>query len=176
MDYEFYEKLAEDYIPKDKIKYLFIAEAPPYVDEGEKPRYFYSKDVAKYDHLLSNIANAFFSEKYNKRKKEYWLRRLEEKGFFLIDAIEKPIRSGLSDKVIAGYINEYFPRLVQKIEKYTDKDTKIILIKKVVYNTLKDKLRERGFNVINIEMLPFPSKGGQTRFKEGLRKLFPKGL
>lgn len=73
-----------------------------------------------------------------------WLNKLKEEGFFLIDAIEKPIKSGLTDKVIAGYINDNFPHLLQKLKNLTDKDTKIILIKKVVFNELDKKLKTYG--------------------------------
>ena len=51
-----YEKEAMKYKP-DKIKYLFIAEAPPDADvnKGDEFRYFYFDNVAIYDYLLQNI-------------------------------------------------------------------------------------------------------------------------
>ena len=169
-----YEDAAEKYKPTDKIKCLFIAEAPPEKKEGEELRYFYFDKVAIYDYLLQNIVEVLFSVKYERSDKKQWLIELQSKGFFLIDAIHTPIPSGLSDKVIAGLINDDFPYLLEKLKKLTDKDTKIILIKKVVFNSLNGKLRKLGFNVINTEMLNFPSRGNQTQFREKFKELIIK--
>ena len=96
---------------------------------------------------------------------------LKEDGFFLIDAIEKSIESGLTDKEIAKHIDKNFPSLLKKIKNLADKGTKIVLIKKVVFNELAKRLKAEGFNVINTEMLHFPSHRWQPNFREGLRKL-----
>lgn len=168
-----YEEAAKEYKP-DKIKYLFIAEAPPKKKEGQELRYFYFDKVAIYDYLIQNIVETLFSEEYKRSDKRCWLNKLKEEGFFLIDAIEKPIKSGLSNKVIAGYINDNFPNLLQKLKNLTDKDTKIILIKKVVFNELDKKLKTYGFNVINTEMLDFPSSSRQPQFREKFKKLIIK--
>ncbi len=170
-----YEELACKYKPKNKIKYLFIAEAPPEKKEGEKVlRYFYNDKVAKYDHLLQNIVEILFSAKYKRIDKKQWLLELQSKEFFLIDAIHTPIQSGLSDKVIAGLIDDDFPYLLEKLKKLAGKDTKIILIKKVVYNSLNIRLKKLGFNVINTEMLYFPSHGHQPQFRDKFKELIIK--
>jgi len=169
-----YEAAAEKYKPTYKIKYLFIAEAPPEKKEGEELRYFYSEKVEKHDHLFKNIVEILFSMKYERSDKKQWLIELQSIGFFLIDAIHTPIPSGLSDKVIAGLINDDFAYFLEKLKKLTDKDTKIILIKKVVFNSLNGRLRKLGFNVINTEMLNFPSRGNQTQFREKFKELIIK--
>jgi len=169
-----YEEAAKEYKPTDKIKYLFIAEAPPEKKDGEELRYFYFDKVAKYDYLLKNIVEVLFSVKYKRSDKKQWLIQLQSNGFFLIDAIHTPIQSGLSDKKIAGLINDDFPYLLEKLKKLTDKDTKIILIKKVVFNSLNRRLRTLGFNVINIGMLYFPSQSNQTQFREKFKELIIK--
>ena len=171
-----YEKEAMKYKP-DKIKYLFIAEAPPDADieKGEEFRYFYFDNEAfKFDYLFKNIVEILFSVKYDKIDKKDLLVRLKSKGFFLIDAIHTPIKRGLSDKKRAELINDDFPYLLEKLKKLTDKDTKIILIKKVVYNELNGRLRKLGFSIINTEMLDFPSHGNQTKFKVKFRNLMEK--
>ena len=172
-----YEELACKYKPTGKIKCLFIAEAPPPKKEGEgeeELKYFYNDKVAKRDHLLQNIVEILFSAKYKRSDKKRWLLELQTKEFFLIDAIRAPIQSGLSDKVIAGLIDNDFPYLLKKLKELADKDTKIILIKKVVYNSLNIRLRTLGFNVVNTEMLYFPSHGRQTQFKEKFKELIIK--
>ena len=170
-----YEKEAMKYRP-DKIKYLFIAEAPPDadVDKGEVFRYFYFDNVAIYDYLLQNIVETLFSEKYDRNDKRGWLNKLKEDGFFLIDAVEKPIKKGTSDTKRAKLIKENFPYLLQKVKKLTDNDTKLILIKKVVFDELGKKLKTYGFNVINTEMLDFPASGRQPQFRAKFKKLMIK--
>ena len=169
-----YEELARIYKPTGKIKCLFIAEAPPEKKEGEELKYFYNDKVAKNDHLLQNIVEILFSAKYKRGDKKQWLLELQSNGFFLIDAIHTPIPRGLNDKVITGLIDEDFPYLLIKLKELADKDIKIILIKKVVYNSLKVRLRTHGFNVVNTEMLYFPSHGRQTQFKEKFKELLVK--
>lgn len=170
-----YEKEAMKFKP-DKIKYLFIAEAPPDADanKGEVFRYFYFVNVALYDYLLQNIVETLFSEKYNRSDKKRWLNKLKENRFFLIDAVEKPIKKGTSDSMRAKLINENFPRLLQKIKELAGNDTKLILIKKIVFDELENKLKARGFNVINTEMLDFPAKGRQPQFREKFKNLIIK--
>ena len=169
-----YEELARKYKPIDKIKYLFIAEAPPEKKEGEELRYFYCENVKKHDHLFRNIVEILFSTKYERSDKKRWLLELQSKSFFLIDAIHTPIPSGLSNKVIAGLIDDDFPYFLEKLKKLEGKDTKIILIKKVVFNSLNIRLKTLGFNVINTEMLYFPSCGNQTQFREKFKELLIK--
>jgi len=52
-----------------------------------------------------------------------------------------------------------------------DGETKVILIKKNIYDLLFDRLRSQGFNVVNAEHLDFPSCGNQLKFKGKLRRL-----
>jgi len=172
-----YEELARIYKPTGKIKCLFIAEAPPEKNEGEgedELKYFYNDKVAKKDHLLQNIVEILFTAKYKRSDKKQWLLELQSNGGFLIDAIHTPIQSGLSDKVIARLIDDDFPYLLKKLKELADKDTKIILIKKAVYNSLNVRLKTLGFNVVNTEMLHFPSHGHQPQFREKFKELIVK--
>ena len=92
----------------------------------------------------------------------------------MIDAVEKPIKKGTSDSMRAKLINENFPRLLQKVKKLAGNDTKIILIKKIVFKELEKKLKAQGFSVINTEMLDFPASGRQPQFREKFKKLIIK--
>jgi len=96
---EKYEKCAEKYLP-DKIKYLLIAESPPYnlTKEG-KIRYFYCKTATEGDALLINTIKSIYSvEKYRGSYKEACLKQIQSDGFFLIDAVEYPINQFNKDK------------------------------------------------------------------------------
>ena len=165
-----YEKAANKYKP-DKIKILFIAESPPFKKEGEALRYFYFEKVRGKDFLFRSIMEVVFPEDYidfkvNKNK-ILLLNEFRESGFFLIDACDYPINQ---HKDRDNFINNDFPKLVQKIKTLID-DTKIILIKKNIFELLSGRLKSQGFNVINAEHLDFPSCGNQLKFKNKLKRL-----
>lgn len=176
-----YEKAAENYRP-DMIKYLLIAESPPYtLTKNEEMRYFYFDKITNGDTLLRNTIESIFSEKYDNSKKGFWLKKLENEGFFLIDAVEYPIDQFKKDtKKRNRHVRNNFNNLIEKIEKlkeerFIDKDTKIILIKKNIFEILGEKLKEKGFNVLNDKLLPFPSKyENPKRYREELKELLMK--
>ena len=171
MSIELYEKAAKKFKP-DKIKILFIAESPPFKKEGEEPRYFYFENVKGKDFLFRSIMEVLFPDEYENFKinsnKILLLNKFKEIGFFLIDACDYPINQHNNRN---SFINNDFSKLIQKIETLIDKGTKIILIKKNIFELLFDRLKSRGFQVINIEHLDFPSCGNQLKFKEKLKWL-----
>ena len=176
MSVEMYEKAAEKYKP-DKIKTLFIAESPPFAEEGKEPRYFYFEDVKGRDYLFRSIMEVLFPEEYKdfkksdkraNKKKVPLLKKFKDAGFFLIDACDEPVNQHRNRDF---FIGKNFQRLVKKIKGLIHKDAKIILIKKNIFDLLFKELKERGFNVINTKHLDFPSSGNQKKFKEKLKRL-----
>ena len=171
MSIELYEKAANKFKPY-KIKILFIAESPPFKKDGEKLRYFYFENVKGKDFLFRSIMGVLFPNEYEHFKIEgnkiLLLNKFKECGFFLIDACDYPINQ---HKDRDYFINNDFPKLIKKIETLIDEDTKIILIKKNIFDLLFNRLKSKGFNVINVEHLDFPSCGNQLKFKEKLKRL-----
>ena len=168
-----YERSALKYKPeKKKIEYLFIAESPPHRPTKDgKPRYFYFDDVMDKDNLLRYIIKGVFSEKYNKNDKKRCLGRLRDKGFFLIDAVEYPIDNLPEGKERNDHVKKNIHILLEKIKDLVNNDTKIILIKRNIFEILIKKLKAPEFNVINKKLLPFPSRGWQNKFSEELSEL-----
>jgi len=171
MNLEKYQKASEKYKP-DEINILFIAESPPSRDKMGELRYFYFDDIYKGDVLLRSIMDSLFPDIYERYKvdKRYLLKTLTKHGIFLIDACEYPIDKE-SNKDRDYLIEKEHQHLISRLKKLADTKTKIILIKKNVYNILFERLRNEGYNVINTEHLDFPSHGNQKKFKEKLRKL-----
>ena len=172
-----YEKAAEGYIPK-KIKYLFIAESPPHkpIKSGDM-KYFYFDKITVGDALLKNTIESIFSKKYDSSKKGFWLRELRDKGFFLIDAVDYPIDQFKGDmKKRNRHIRLNFNTLIEKLKKLgIDRNTKIVLIKKNIFEILGEKLKEEGFNVLNAKLLPFPDWGiNAERYQKELREILLK--
>jgi hypothetical protein len=171
MSTERFQEAAEKYHPA-KIRFLFIAESPPHVKEGVEPRYFYFEEYRGKDFLFRAIAEVLYPDEFDEFKKsgdkKALLGKLSENGFFLIDACDYPINQ---HKDRDRFVNKDFPNLTEKIRRLVDGETKIILIKKNIYDLLFDRLRSEGFNVINSEHLDFPSCGNQLKFKEKLKRL-----
>lgn len=163
-----YDDAAEKYKPElpNKIKYLFIAESPPHkLTKAGDVRYFYKEKISDKDSLLKYTVEGIFSKKYDASKKGFWLTKLKKKGYFLIDAVEYPINQFENDSEKRDrHVKINFNNLIERIEKLKedgifDKNTKIILIKKNIYEILGDDLKEKGFNVLNEKLLPFPDWG-----------------
>jgi hypothetical protein len=172
-----YNLAAEKYNPKiieKEIEYLFIAESPPVSENDQEPRYFYNDHLEKYDFLFKYLANVFESLHpdlfHGARSKEERLKCLQKLGIFLIDACNYPINQIPVNKRNKLIIKDYAV-LKKRIDELVSPKTKIILIKQNIYNLLKDRLRDDGYNVINKEdkCLPFPSNGNQGKFMRELK-------
>jgi len=63
--------------------------------------------------------------------------------------------------------------MIEKLKKIgIDKETKIILIKKNIFEILGEKLKEKGFNVLNEKLIPFPDWGiNSVRYQKELKEL-----
>ncbi|HWZ35697.1 MAG TPA: hypothetical protein VNW51_06025 [Mucilaginibacter sp.] len=145
------------------VKYLFIAEAPPNSIE----RFFYYENVYQYDYLFLGIAEAIFPDLKNKflaskrssSIKRLILERLQSEGFYLLDLSELPLSH------LKGSLNSQIPHLIQKIKTVVNEETRIIIIKTSVYDTVFNSLKEEELkNVIDCR-IPFPGQGGQGKFQ-----------
>jgi hypothetical protein len=178
MEYD-YSLAAEKYNPKNigkEIDYLFIAESPPVSETDLEPRYFYNDHLEKYDFLFKYLANVFESLHpdlfHGAQTKEARLKCLQNLGVFLIDACNHPINQIPVNKRNKLIIKDYAV-LKKRIDELVSTKTKIILIKQNIYNLLKVRLGEEGYNVINKEdkCLPFPSNGNQGKFRNELKDI-----
>lgn len=151
-----------------KVKCIFIAEAPP--DSVE--RFFYYEDVKKADYLFLGIIDILYPElktdflslRRSTEKKKEILNKLKSDGFYLLDLLNEPIGS------FTGDLNEAAKVLVGKIKTEFEKNIPVILIKANVVDLLYKKLISAGFTNVPKERLPFPSTGGQTKFRNGFIK------
>ena len=128
-----YKDAAEKYKPKPtKLKLLFIAESPPYLNSTEELRYFYFEKLFKYDYLFKCISEVILPDDFIKLKnnlveKKDLLNQLKINGVFLIDACDFSINH-LADEDANKIINDNFDKLIDNINKIISSETKIILI------------------------------------------------
>ncbi len=167
MDTSIYWNQAKKYLPA-KINTLFIAESPPAFKDQDKMSYFYFKNNYRGEILFATITKALFNVNYHKdpeRKKELLERFRREKRCFLVDGVPYPInRDGkwrtIPAKEREAHIRknkEVLLRLLSDLKKreHIDSKTRLILIKKTVYNALYDDLKSR-YYVLNEGPIGFP--------------------
>lgn len=179
-------KLArKKYLPS-KPRIIFIAEAPP---ENIK-RFFYYEKVKTGDALFINLMRVLYPElrkehggkvediRHNKAK---ILKRFQDDGYYLIDALPEPISLKLSSKDRVKLIEKRKEELADAISRLLGNepaaspfpDKGVVLIKATVFDALEQYLlNDRQALVLNSHLkVPFPSHGHTTAFAEALHKI-----
>lgn len=173
------------YLP-EKPRIVFVAEAPP----EDIERFFYYEDVKTGDALFINLMRALYPELREgnggtiadiRRTKAVLLKRFQNDGYYLIDALPAPISLKLSSKERIRMIQERKEAITQEVTgllgdigpKTPVSDTGVILIKATVFDALTDYLRrDMRFPVLNAQFkVPFPSHGHTAVFGEMLHKI-----
>jgi hypothetical protein len=155
-----YKQAAAKYRPK-KTRILFVGEAPPLSAD----RYFYFEDVKRGDWLWIALMKQLFPAakwgptKCERRRKRDWLRRFQNNGYRLIDAVKKPVDGSPSARV--KKIKTHSHELISEVKRI--KPRCIVLIKATVYDALFHEFKIAGLPVVN-SRLPFPSSGRQREF------------
>lgn len=177
-----YIEAAKKYRP-NKIKTLFVAESPPAFKIGTYPSYFYFERNPSGDILFGTIIEALYFIVYKKdpERKRKLLERLKDDCYFLMDVCNEPINRDSnfkrrSDLDRSPIISQRIPELINELGLLESKgilleDTKIILIKKNIYQLLEQPLKDAGFNVINKDKVNFPGYHGDKDTIKDIRKL-----
>lgn len=163
----------------DKIRILFIAEAPP----QDEHRFFYYEDVTSHDALFINLIRVLYPDFINvygksveavRDNKANLLNSLQQNGYFLIDALPKPINLKLSSSKRKNLIKQNKDNLLREIFTLQgkNKNMQVVLIKATVYDALLQLLPKDKIDVINGDIkIPFPSQGHCTEFRSKLANL-----
>ncbi|MEQ9437609.1 MAG: hypothetical protein RIG62_01130 [Cyclobacteriaceae bacterium] len=159
----------------DKVRLLFITEAPPSEDQH---RYFYFEQVRRSDSLFLEMMKVLFAEevaafetvKSLRAEKTYFLERFQEEGFFLMHGYDHPLPNTTANARSKIYY-ENVPALMQQILKVASPNTPIVLISAVIFQGIGDALKKSGFRVIHNEKIEFPNSGQQLNFRRKLKPL-----
>jgi len=168
-----FEACRKKYKP-EKTRHLFISEAPPKLDSK---RFFYYEQVQMADYLFLETMKVLYPDDFSdiknlRQRKGEFLRKFQREGFYLIDASNEPMKDRRRSKK-KKQIKDSLETLIKKVRNLIDKETKIILICKTVYEVCHDELKSRGFNVLNENPIPFPI-GHQIEYREKLKTLLRK--
>ncbi|MGH9792732.1 MAG: secondary thiamine-phosphate synthase enzyme YjbQ [Candidatus Acidiferrales bacterium] len=160
------------YIPSDGIKMLFVAEAPP----QDPKRFFYFDKVDSHDWLFLALMRQLYSDARKvgvcelRSRKADFLRRFQVDGYYLVDLRQDPMPQGASRAEKCRVLTDERSALKQRLKDLVNRDTPIVLIGSAVYAVCFEQLKPE-FNIINTEMIDFPSSGRQAEFKRKLGRL-----
>lgn len=143
------DKAAAKYTP-EVVELLLIAEAPP----SSLDRYFYFEEVPDQDSLFRYVIRAVLAIEPSRAEKASELRRLADRGVFLIDLKPEPKEPG-------DALELYVPDLVARAAALTRRQ--VITIKANVCHLTQPALHAAGLNVVD-ERVPFPGSGHSAGF------------
>ena len=166
-----FEAARRKYKP-DRVKLLFIAEAPPRAGSG---RFFYFEEVWKGDSLFLEMMKVLYPNHYTdtvavRAAKPKFLRRFQEDGCYLIDASLRPMEKS-QPSAKRRQLRAELPGLFERVNDLRVGHSKIVLISAPVYAVCFLPLASQGHDVINREMIDFPGSGGQVKFRHKLSQL-----
>lgn len=136
----------------ERIELLLVAETPPSAPD----RYFYFDDVRDHDSLFRHVVRAVLGSEPSRAGKATDLRRLANRGVFLIDL-------KLDPKLAGEALEAYVPDLVSRAAAL--RPAHVIAIKVNVFDLVSRPLRAAGLDVVD-QRIPFPASGQQRRFLE----------
>lgn len=185
-DIEIYKKAASYYCP-EKINYLFILESPSYPTNETLLFFFLTSTPSKYDTLFKLFIRALYDMKYGKTDdKDKLLNKFKNDGYFLIDAVEYPINKDINgndlkddESIRKIEIRKNKQNLLDRLNELKDKNiitenTKVILIKKYVFEELYIFLKKEGFNIIHNEKVNYPNQYDYNFINDIHRLIFRK--
>jgi hypothetical protein len=161
-----YDELREAYRP-DRLRVLLIAESPPDAGDGAR-RFFYSPRLS-HDNLYRGVADAVYGHgnDIDVRDKAAVLARLQQDGFWLIDAVKAPInkktRSERRTAIKAGVSH-----LVDNAVALAP-ELGVVICHSVVFELTAPALRSAGLIVLHDRPLPFPLGNWRAEFVNGFR-------
>jgi hypothetical protein len=162
MHKEYYIKLRNEYLP-ETLKLIFILESPP-----ASGKYFYDKTGKITEPLFNELMKTLDYKPINKKD---GLDFFKSQGFFLIDSTYKPVNK-MKEKEKENTILSDFNNLIDDLDTMSSNKSPLILVKANICRLLEDKLKLKGFNVLNKGIVvPFPSSGQQKRFHVEISKI-----
>jgi hypothetical protein len=165
------------------IRLLFIAEAPPALKFG---RFFYFASLTNGDTLFLEMMKVLypsdtgfvdyddnrkpdFDAKRVRQSKAELLKKFKRDGFYLIDALERPMPEDADTTTKKRMICQVLPELRKKVRRLSsDGGAPVILIGSLTYSVCAVALRKDGLRVLNDGMINHPARGGQKLFRRKL--------
>jgi len=172
-----YETERQRYKPQH-IRYLLIAESQPPAAGVDSSRQFNRTDrTYPNDRLFINTIRALYPQTADmpqsdlEQQKEMWLRKLQQDGLYMIEALEVSLAHKVTKEQRQEKIRDALPHLIKRVTELAQSETKLILIKSNVFDVAAEPLKQAGFTVLNTELVDYPGRFNQRAYREKLAKL-----
>jgi len=161
------------YMPKPP-KVVFITEAPP---TANAQRYFYFEQVSRGDSLFLETMKVLFPEevatfdttKALRKEKPYFLKRFQQAGFLLTNAVDEPAHFPNTKR--QQWYAQHVPQLLQYLNQVGAHQAILISIGTVVHHAIAQPLAQAQRPLLNVSPIAFPNSGQQLNFRRALRPL-----
>jgi hypothetical protein len=122
------------------------------------------------DNLYRGVAQGLYGDhpEVDLTDKPAVLKRLQADGFWLIDAVDRPVNH-LPPGLRRAAITTAVPQLVGRCRDLAPRRG-VIICHRVVYQLATPSLRDAGVRVLHDQPLPFPLGNWRADFVAGLRK------
>jgi hypothetical protein len=163
MEYKHLRKLFQP----ARIQAIFILESPP--KSGE---YFYDPDGRLTEHLFAAMMQLL---KYTPMHKRDSLGEFQKRGFMVVDASYVPVNDLKGKYRDERTMSQSFALLEDIGILNPNKTIPLILVKANICRLMEPLLKKQGFLVVNEgTVVPFPSSGQQTNFREKIALVIEK--
>lgn|GEM_PF-915292 len=162
-------ELNSQHVP-EVIRVLFVGESPPAAFMRDGRAYFYASGPERANSIAYHMSQVLFEGRVV--RKEEFFRRLEELGYYLVDAVKCPIndlkrREGRGEvRRIVRHCANY---LREELKLLNLREAKVVFIGREVFETLRHLLD------INLPCysipLPFGSRSSVERFRRELAEV-----
>jgi hypothetical protein len=140
---------------------------PP--DPGAGERRFFSAPTLQIDNLYRGVAQGLYGDRPDiEVADKAVLRRLQSDGFWLIDAVDRPVNHLPPGPRLAA-ITAAVQQLVARCRDLAPRRG-VIICHRVVYQLAAASLREAGVTMLHDQPLPFPLGNWRADFAAGLRR------
>ena len=149
-----YYEMRNKYYPK-KPSTVFILESPP-----ASGNYFYDENGKLFEPLFSAMMKLLH---FNPKNKADGLKRFADSGCLIVDATYEPVSDLSARKRNDIILNDYNILIADLFNLENTNTFNIVLVKANIFRLLESRLKADGFNVLNSEVIPFPSHGHQKK-------------
>jgi hypothetical protein len=167
VDYD-YSTERKRYLPRARVKILFVGESAP--DPGARQvRFFYHSVLQTADNLFRGIMLALYEadkQALASIPKTHWLKRFQDDGHYLEDLCDPPV-DRLPPSQRSRARRDAVPGLLKRIEALSPQG--IIVCHVPTFKAVNRQLRELHLPILHRDPIPFPLGSHRARLVEAVR-------
>jgi hypothetical protein len=164
---QWFEDLRLSYRPR-RARVVFLGEAPPDPRQRD-PRFFYSPTLSRHHYLFLGVMEALYGATFDRLAggKADWLRRFQDAGFWMLDALEVPAESRRRADRLAA-LRRVAREVAERIQT-VGPAVGVVICHPLADEALRPALRAGGLLLLHEGAIPFPLPPWRRTFVERVR-------